>query len=138
VLRGVMPFEAFDQPPGLGGGEGLIERSLAVNVEIRDRRQPLSLGDIADAYRRRCVSDQLISEAESAREQRRRAWVDVYREFLTEERRLSLSGVGLIRWSIRWPSSLQPPEVLLKDPWFFAREDALRLTYLLLDHLRRD
>ena len=34
VLWRVMPFEAFDQTPCFGGGKGLIERCLAVDVEI--------------------------------------------------------------------------------------------------------
>ena len=33
-IRGVMPFEAPDQPSGFGGGHGHIERSFAVCVEI--------------------------------------------------------------------------------------------------------
>jgi hypothetical protein len=101
-------------------------------------REPLSLADLADGYRRRCSIENLVDEAAAIGEQRRRAWVDVYREFLTEETRLSLAGVGLIRWSVQWPSSFEPPEILLKEPWSLARKDALVLTFLLLDHFRRD
>jgi Helicase conserved C-terminal domain/MrfA Zn-binding domain len=100
--------------------------------------EPLSLADLADGYRRRCALENLIDEAATLGEQRRRAWLDVYREFLTEETRLSLAGVGLIRWSIRWPPSFKPPEVLLTEPWSLDQDDALVLTFLLLDHLRRD
>ena len=34
VLWRVMPFEALDQPPGFGGRKGLVEGSLAMDVEI--------------------------------------------------------------------------------------------------------
>jgi hypothetical protein len=34
VLGGVVPFEAFDLPPGFGGRECFIKRSLAVDVKI--------------------------------------------------------------------------------------------------------
>ena len=34
VLWRVTPFEPLDQPPGFGGREGLVERRLAVDVEI--------------------------------------------------------------------------------------------------------
>ena len=34
VLGGVVPFEAFDQAAGFGGGKGLVERRLHVGVEI--------------------------------------------------------------------------------------------------------
>src|SRR5258708_2883577 len=34
VLWGVMPFEALNQSPGLGGRKGFVERSLGVDIEI--------------------------------------------------------------------------------------------------------
>ena len=34
VLGRVVPFEALDQPSGYGGRECLVERRLAVNIEI--------------------------------------------------------------------------------------------------------
>jgi len=34
VFGHVMPFEALDQAPGLGGREGLVKRSGGVGVEI--------------------------------------------------------------------------------------------------------
>ena len=34
MLRGVIPFEALDQPPGFGGWKGFVEGRLAVDVEI--------------------------------------------------------------------------------------------------------
>ena len=100
--------------------------------------EPLSLADLADGYRRRCAIENLVDEAATVGEQRRRAWVDVYREFLTEETRLSLAGVGLVQWMLRWPSSFEPPEILFKEPWLLERDDALRLCFLLLDQFRRD
>ena len=34
VFRRVMPFEAFDQTPGLGGGKGFVERRGGVGVKV--------------------------------------------------------------------------------------------------------
>ena len=34
MLWGVVPFEALDEPSGFGGREGLVERRLAVDVEV--------------------------------------------------------------------------------------------------------
>src|SRR6266436_9806376 len=47
VLWSVMPFEALDQPPGFGGREGFVERSLAVDVEILlDQDDGLGVGEV--------------------------------------------------------------------------------------------
>ena len=32
MLRGVIPFEALDQPPGFGGQKGFVEGRLAPNA----------------------------------------------------------------------------------------------------------
>jgi hypothetical protein len=34
MLWSVVPFKALDQPPGLSGRKGFVERCLAVDVEI--------------------------------------------------------------------------------------------------------
>ena len=48
VLGGVVPFEALDQAPGLGGRKGLIEGSLAVDVEIvLDQDDGLGVGKVS-------------------------------------------------------------------------------------------
>jgi len=121
--------------------KSILRRNLLCR-SIRDTGgrdgEPLSLADLADAHRRRCLRDGLIGEAASRREQWQKVWEDVYREFLTPETRLSLSGVGLVRWSARWPAGLEPADMLAQTPWNLTREDALTITFLLLDSLRRD
>ncbi len=64
------------------------------------------------------------------------SWVAVYREFLTEQRRISLEGVGLLRWRIEWPGWFTVPHVLLAEPWCLDEEQALNLIFVLLDMLR--
>ena len=47
VFWRVMPFEALDQPPGLGGRECLIEGSFAVDVEVvLDQDDDLGVGEV--------------------------------------------------------------------------------------------
>src|SRR5262249_26769064 len=113
-----------------------LYRSLITGWD--DQSDPLSLGDLADAYQRTRRKTSLVDEAATRTDERRRAWLDVYREFLTEETRLSLAGVGLVRWSVHWPSAFKPPGILLNAPWNFDEADALSLTFLLVDQLRRD
>ena len=113
-----------------------LYRAVIASSDRED--DPLSLGDMADAYQRMRRKSGLVDEAATRADERRRAWLDVYREFLSEETRLSLAGVALVRWSMQWSSSLKPPGVLLGDPWNFSEADARTMTFLLLDQLRRD
>lgn len=69
---------------------------------------------------------------------RKNIWLSLYREFLTEEERISLSGVGLIRWFICWPEWFEIPSVLLNPPWSLNENDAKNLLFILLDTMRMD
>ena len=47
MLRRVMPFEPLDQPPSIGGGESLVKRGFAVNVQIvLDENDALGLSEV--------------------------------------------------------------------------------------------
>ena len=106
--------------------------------EWERNKESLSLYDLAEAHRKWCLKEGFIDEAATRREQRERAWTGVYREFLTHETRLSLAGVGLLRWSVMWPQSFQPAKILGQEPWVLSQPDALSLTFILLDRLRHD
>ena len=60
----------------------------------------------------------------------------VLREAVTDERRLSLSGVGLVKWFVAIPDSLRLPQSMRHPPWNFQEEEARRLIGYLLDELR--
>ena len=48
VLGRVMPFEPLDETPGLRGRKRLVERSLAMDVEIvLDENDRLGVGEVA-------------------------------------------------------------------------------------------
>jgi len=60
VFRGVMPFEAFDQTPGLGSGKGFVERCGGVGVEIildEDDRFGLCEVDVGQVFQNVGVID---------------------------------------------------------------------------------
>jgi hypothetical protein len=69
---------------------------------------------------------------------RREAWLSLYREFLADEPRISLEGVGLVRWDIKWPPWLRPPGALMTPPWTLTEVEARDLIIVLLDSLRAD
>jgi hypothetical protein len=102
-----------------------------------DLSEPISLATLADRaflhYREAFSS----SESDDEATVRSAIWRALYREWLTEERRISLEGVGLIRWSLAWPSGLQLPAVLFKEPWRLDQDTARQLAFMLLDSLRR-
>ena len=79
----------------------------------------------------------LFSDSDTAETRRRQVLVSVLRESLTDERRLSLSGVGLVKWSIRLPSSLELPPRLNRSPWNLSKAEGRDLAGYLLDELRR-
>jgi superfamily II DNA or RNA helicase len=68
----------------------------------------------------------------------RKAWLAIYREFLTDEPRIALDGVGLINWSIKWPEMFRIPDMLLLPPWSFSDQEARDLLVILFGFLRRE
>jgi hypothetical protein len=86
--------------------------------------------DYRDAFKRKESDDEPTI--------RKNIWRVLYREFLTEERRISLEGVSLIRWSVKWPDWFKTPKVLKDPPWSLTEQEALDLIFLLLDTMRTD
>jgi len=81
---------------------------------------------------------QVLPPATGNLDLRREAWIHLYREFLTDEPRISLEGVGLIRWSIKWPNWFEIPLSLNEPPWLLTSEEAYNLILVLLDTMRVD
>jgi len=86
--------------------------------------------DYRDAFKRKESDDEPTI--------RKNIWRVLYREFLTEERRISLEGVSLIRWSVKWPDWFKTPKVLKDPPWSLTEQEALDLIFLLLDTMTTD
>ncbi|GFP27669.1 hypothetical protein HKBW3S43_00319 [Candidatus Hakubella thermalkaliphila] len=98
----------------------------------------LSLRELAtglrDVFRERNVFPPAIGDLELRRE----AWLRLYREFLTDEPRISLEGVGLVRWLVKWPDWFKIPEVLRNSPWSLTERETGDLVSILLDSMRAD
>jgi hypothetical protein len=97
-----------------------------------------SLQDLATAMRDIFRQRNVFPPATSDLQLRREAWLALYREFLTDEPRISLDGVGLARWFITWPDWFQVPRFLLEAPWSLTEQQARDLIFLLLDSMRVD
>jgi len=98
----------------------------------------LSLGELATGLRNLYRAKKIFPPAKGDLELRREAWLRLYREFLTDEPRISLEGVGLLRWSVKWPEGLEIPEVLTNPPWSLTEREAWDLLFILLDFMRAD
>lgn len=66
----------------------------------------------------------------------RNIWRAIYREFLTDEQRISLEGVGLLRWHIGLPESFKVPDIFFSPPWSLNEKEAKDLIFILLDFMR--
>lgn len=98
----------------------------------------VSLAEMAvglrDSFRKHAVFPATTGELEL----RRQAWLWLYREFLTDEPRISLEGVGLVQWRIQFPPWFAAPNFLRAAPWSLTEQQAKDLIALLLNSLRED
>lgn len=117
----------------------ILARNLILQVVREQASHSLegsSLWDLAIGLLKVYHEKNVYPPAASDLELRRKAWLVVYREFLTDEPRISLEGVGLARWTIKWPAWFRAPEVFTGEPWLLSPDEALDLAFLLLDTMR--
>jgi ATP-dependent helicase YprA (DUF1998 family) len=98
----------------------------------------LSLEELATCLRDLFKEKKVFPPAMGDLELRRRAWLALYRELLTDEPRISLEGVGLTRWAVRWPDWFEVPTVFGNAPWSLSQLEARHLTSGLFDSMRTD
>ena len=118
---------------------------LSRNLLLRaSRRLPphapegLSLGGLAADLRSIFREHNVYPPATGDLGLRRNAWRSVYREFLTDEPRISLEGVGLVRWFLEWPDWVGVPHVFTDAPWSLTEQEARDLALVLLNSMRAD
>lgn len=119
----------------------ILNRNLILKV-LRELNahtdEGLSLNDVAtrlkEIYREKSIFPETYSELQLKRE----SWLRIYRELLTDETRISLEGVGLIKWQVKLPQQFEIPEILTKSPWFLSNQEAFDLLSILLDTMRSD
>ncbi|MFQ5505476.1 MAG: Zn-binding domain-containing protein, partial [Planctomycetota bacterium] len=87
---------------------------------------------------RELLKRERATEPRTDREWMQEAWVHVLRELLTDQPRISLEGVGLVRWLFHLPPDLELPESLNRPPWNLTPAEARELVAFLLDSLRTD
>ena len=96
----------------------------------------LSIADLQSRLKKHWEAAGLFNESDSSETKNREMLKIIYREVLTDEKRISLEGVGLAKWLVKIPNSLQPPKEMLEEPWYFTEREAQELLAYLLDDLR--
>ncbi|MBI4601702.1 MAG: DUF1998 domain-containing protein [Planctomycetes bacterium] len=111
-----------------------VARRLASDGEIKEFSLETLARETAKALRER----DLVDESRDDLGVRREAWTIVFRELLTDQRRLSLEGVGLARWAPQLPRAVDIPQLLREPPWSLSEPESRDLLGWLLDLLRAD
>ncbi len=96
----------------------------------------LSIDDLKNRLLLQWTEAGLFSTSDTIESKRRKTLTSILREILTSERRLSLSGVGTVKWFVALPNSLKIPEVMYDSPWNFTENEARQFMVYALDELR--
>ena len=97
----------------------------------------LSIDDLKNRLLEQWETHKLFRHTDTMEGRTRQVLAAVLREVLTDERRLSLSGVGLVKWSIPVPAEVVLPEAMREPPWNFTDAEAQELIAYVVDALRR-
>ena len=96
----------------------------------------LSISDLQSRLLAQWERAGLFKASDTGESRNRKVLTAILREAVTDERRLSLSGVGLVKWFVDVPDSLRLPQSITRPPWNFKEHEARRLIGYLLDELR--
>ena len=116
----------------------LRDRNLMLRA-LRDERidpEGLSIDDLRYRLIKQWDTAGLFGATESREGRNRKVITSILGEALTDERRLSLTGVGLAQWFVKTPDILKPTQSMGIPPWNLTNDEARQLMGYLLDELR--
>ena len=118
--------------------EKLRDRNLILRAILSEpvAEEGLSIDDLRNRLLREWDEAGLFREADTREQRTWRALTSILREALTDEKRLSLSGVGLVRWFVVLPRGLRVPDAMRRIPWNLTEDEARLLIGYLLDEMR--
>ena len=96
----------------------------------------LSIEDLRIRLFKEWEATDLFDDSDTKETRDRKVLTSILTEALTDERRLSLSGVGLVRWFVKIPNDVELPPAIGQPPWNLTEDETHRLLGYLLDELR--
>ena len=118
--------------------EKLRDRNLILRAILSEpvAEEGLSIDDLRSRLLREWDEAGLFREADTREQRTRRALTSILREAVTDENRLSLAGVGLVKWFVALPRDLRLPDAMRRMPWNLSEDDARLLIGYLLHEMR--
>ena len=116
----------------------LRDRNLLLHALRKYPEDPegLSVNDIRNLLVKEWDGAGLFNKSDTSQTKNEKVFKAILGEVLTDERRLSLAGVGLVKWFVEIPDDLILPGLMRSSPWNLSEEESLQLTGYLLDELR--
>ncbi len=118
----------------------VLRRRLILKALLDDpagREGRLRLQDLVRRLQNQAEQAGLFTQRQSYDERQQRMATWLMQELVAWDHRISLEGLGLLRFRLVRPERWRPPQPLLEPPWNLTPEEAWQLVALLLDTLRR-
>ena len=118
--------------------ERLRNRNLILRAIRADPvgSEGLSVEDLTNRLLHQWDEASLFQESDTRESKNRQMLTAILGEAVTDERRLSLSGVGLVKWFIAMPSELPLPVCMQHPPWNLSVDESRALIEYMLDEMR--
>lgn len=114
----------------------LRRRLIVQTLETHNATTYLRLEDLLPRLVGQAESAGLFSDEDSFDKRQHKVAIWLMQEFMPLDRRISLEGVGLLRFQPVRGEKWAPPPALLQDPWNLSSDQAFVLLTMLLNTLR--
>lgn len=117
----------------------LLRRRLILKTLLEDeagREGRLRLQDVVRRLLHQAEKAGLFTQRQSYDERQQLMSTWLMQELIAWDRRISLEGLGLLRFRLVRPDRWRPPQPLLEPPWNLTPEEAWQLVEMLVDTLR--
>ena len=116
----------------------LRDRNLILRAILSEpvSEEGLSIDDLRSRLLREWDETGLFRQTDTRERRTRGTLTSILREAITDENRLSLAGVGLVKWFVALPRDLRLPDAMRRVPWNLSEDDARLLIGYLLDEMR--
>jgi hypothetical protein len=118
----------------------VLRRRLILQALLEDeagREGRLRVQDVTRRLLQRAEDAGLFTQQQSYDERQSLMMTWLMQELVAWDHRISLEGLGLLRFDLVRPDRWRPPQPLLESPWNLSPDEAWQVLQLLLNTLRR-